>query len=59
MNKVIILDWGMFLHRAIFSTLNNPQIPSTYTCLNMIISSLKKIGISPDDRIKDIVGEKT
>ena len=41
----------MYLHRAIFASLNNPQIPSTYTCLNMMISSLKKIGIDPDDRI--------
>jgi len=51
MNKVVILDYGMYLHRSIFATLNNPKIPSTYTCLNMMIANLKKIGISPDDRI--------
>jgi hypothetical protein len=47
--KVIVLDWGIFLHRAIFSTLNNPEIPSTYTCLSMILGCLSKIGVDPDD----------
>lgn len=47
--KVIVLDWGIFLHRAIFSTLNNPEIPSTYTCLSMILGCLSRIGVDPDD----------
>lgn len=51
MNKVIFLDFGIFLHRSIFASLNNPKIPSTYTCLNMITSCLKRIGIDPDDRV--------
>ena len=57
MNKVIILDYGMYLHRSIFASVNNPKIPSTYTCLNMMISNLKKIGIDPDDRIIVAVDE--
>lgn len=41
----------MYIHKSIFATVNNPNIPSTYTCLNMMISNLKKIGVEPDDRI--------
>lgn len=50
MNKAIILDFGIFSHRAIFAGLYNPM-PNTYTCLNMMLSSLGKIGVSPDDTI--------
>lgn len=49
--KVIILDWGIFLHRAIFAWRNNKEIPATYTCMNMIVSNLRKIGVSPFDKI--------
>lgn len=51
MNKVIVLDWGIFLHRSIWATLNNPNVPSTYTCLNMIFGCLKRIGIEEDDTV--------
>lgn len=50
-SKVIFIDFGIFLHRSIFASIHNPNIPSTYTCLNMIMSCLKRIGIDPDDRI--------
>jgi hypothetical protein len=49
--KVIVLDFGVFMHRAIFSTVNNPGIPATYTCLSMILGCLSRIGIDPDDTI--------
>jgi len=48
-NKVIILDYGMFLHRAIFSWRNRKNIPMEYTLLSMIVSSLSKIGLEPYD----------
>ena len=51
MNRVIVLDWGVFLHTAIFASKFNPQIPSTFTCLNMILSALRHIGIEPDDTV--------
>lgn len=51
MSKTIFIDWGIFLHRSVFASLHNKSVPSTYTCLRMIISCLKKIGIEPDDRI--------
>lgn len=50
MTKVIFIDFSVFMFRAIFSTLHN-SMPSTYTCLNMILTCLKKIGIEPDDKI--------
>lgn len=50
-SKVIIIDFGIFLHRAIFSWRNNKQIPPEYTCLNMIIASLRRIGIESCDTI--------
>jgi len=51
MNKVIILDYGIFLHRSIFSWINTRQVPPTYTCMNMIMSCLKRIGVNKEDKI--------
>lgn len=51
MNKIIFLDFGMFLHRSIFSWRNNKQVPPEYTCLNMIIASLRRVGIESTDTI--------
>jgi len=49
--KVIVLDYGMFIHRAGYASRNNPNIPPTYTTINMIIASLRRIGVSPFDEI--------
>lgn len=51
MNKIIVLDFGIFQHRAIFATLNNPTIPATYTCMSMIIGNLARIGIDETDTV--------
>lgn len=48
-NKVIVLDWGIFIHKAIFAYPMNPSIPPTYNCLNMMISSMYRLGLEPDD----------
>lgn len=48
-NKVVVLDWGIFIHKAIFALPNNPTIPATFTCVNMMISSLYRVGLDPDD----------
>lgn len=50
-SKVIVLDFGIFLHRAIFAWIKNRQVPPTYTCMNMIMSCLKRVGINKDDLI--------
>lgn len=57
-NKVVVLDWGIFIHRSIFAWRNNKGIPPTYTCTTMILSALKKIGLHPDDRVIVAVDSK-
>jgi hypothetical protein len=49
--KVIILDWGIITHKAIFSLKFNPTIPVTYTALNIAISLLYRLDVEPDDLI--------
>jgi len=49
--KVILIDWGVIVHKAIFAWKNNPNIPSAYTGLNMVVGYLKRIGVDPDDRV--------
>lgn len=49
--KVIYLDWGYFIHRAIFAWAIRKEMPAPYTCMTMILSCLKKVGVSPDDLI--------
>ena len=62
MNKVICIDSGFFQHKAIFAWVadkkrrleagnHEPPMLSTYTYLNMIYATLKKIGIDKDDMI--------
>lgn len=51
MSKVIVIDWSIFLHKAIFCLRHNPSIPATYNCLNMILGMLYRIGVDPDDTI--------
>jgi len=50
-NKIIFIDYSIFLNRAIFSWRNNKQIPPEYTCLNMIFSNLRRIGVEPTDTV--------
>ena len=49
--KIVFLDWGVFMHRAIFGWENNKTISPTYTCLSMLIANLKRVGVHPDDII--------
>jgi 5'-3' exonuclease len=48
-NKVVFIDWGVYLHRAIFSWRNRQKIPATYTALSMLIGDLKRVALTPDD----------
>jgi len=50
-NKIIVIDFSIFMFRAIFAQKFNKQVPATYTCLNMILSCLRKIGVEPTDKI--------
>ena len=51
MNKIIVIDEGYLKHRAIFAFRKNSQCPVTYMFMRMIISCLKKIGVTLEDRI--------
>jgi len=50
-NKVIVLDFGILSHRAIFVSGKNPSISSAHTCLASIIGCLKKIGVNKEDKV--------
>ncbi len=66
-DQVILIDWGLFLHRSIFAwesmrlqrdkqiaeTGNSDMLvlPATYTCLSMLIGCLKIVGVQPDDLV--------
>ncbi len=50
-SKVIIIDWGMVIHKAGYASKNNPDIPVNYTVLNMMTSYLRKIGVNPQDEL--------
>ena len=49
--KVIVIDSGNLMHRAIFAFMNNPQIPPTYTYLRMVIANLKQVETQLDDLV--------
>lgn len=49
--KVIVLDWGIITHKAIFSLRFNKDIPVTFTALNIALGLLYKLDIDPDDII--------
>ncbi len=49
--KVILIDWGIFIHRSIFSWRKRKSIPVEYTCLSMIVGCLSRVGVEPYDRI--------
>lgn len=51
MSKIIMIDFSLYLHRAVYSLNRNPENIPTYLALRMIMSCLKKIGVDPDDRI--------
>jgi len=53
-DKVIVMDYGYYLHASGWCAVANPGLPVSYTCLNMMISDLMKVGIEPEDTV--IVG---
>ena len=50
-DKVIIMDYGFYLHSSGWCAVANPTLPVSYTCLNMIISDLMKVGLEPEDTV--------
>ncbi len=50
MDKIIILDWGIFGHRSGYATAKNPM-PVKWICMTSIIACLKIIGVNSNDTI--------
>lgn len=51
MNKLVVIDSGNIMHKAIFAFRNNSQCPAVYTYLRMIVGYLRRIGVTLEDRI--------
>jgi len=49
--KIILIDWNIFAHRAIFATAKNAQMSAEYCCVSMILGCLTRIGVNPEDEI--------
>ena len=50
-SKVIMLDYGIYSHRAIFSSVKNKACSVEYICVNMMLADLLKVGVNPQDEI--------
>jgi len=51
MSKIIVIDNGNIMHKAIFAFRNNYGVPATYTYMTMIVSYLKKVDAKIEDTI--------
>ena len=49
--KLVVIDSGNIMHKAIFAFRNNSQVPCVYTYFRMMIGYLKKIGVTLDDKV--------
>ena len=50
-NKIIMIDYGVVVHRAIYASRFNPNVPVEYTALSMVLSWIRKIGYDVGDRV--------
>ena len=51
MAKIIVIDNGNIMHKAIFAFRNNCAIPATYTYMRMIVGYLKRLDAKIEDTI--------
>lgn len=51
MSKLIVVDSGNIMHKAIFAFHNSSTIPATYLYMSMLIGYFKKIGVTLDDMV--------
>ena len=56
--KVIFIDWGSYIFRAIFSFEKTRAMPASFTCMSSIIAGLKKVGVGSNDTIIVAVDSK-
>lgn len=50
-NRVIMVDWMVFVHKSIFAWRKMKNLPVGWYCMNMIVSCLRRLGIEPWDKI--------
>lgn len=51
MSKILIVDGGNILHRSIFASMVQENVPATYTYLNMMTGYLKQLKVTLDDTV--------
>jgi 5'-3' exonuclease len=51
MKKLVVIDSGNIMFKSIFAFRTNSQVPAVYTYFRMIISYLKKLGVTIDDEV--------
>jgi len=49
--KIIVIDWSVFLNMATYASLKIASQQPTYLAMTMILGNLKKIGVDPCDEI--------
>ena len=49
--RIILLDYSIFIHTGFAVWQKCPSIPATYTAMSSMLSTLNKVGASPDDVI--------
>ncbi len=51
MTKILWIDFGYFMFRSIYGWKNNVSTSPTFMCLNSIISNIRKVGLTPNDKV--------
>ena len=57
-NKVVFVDWGLYLFQSISSWVRRQTAIPTYLALNSLIADLKKVCIKPEDLVIIAVDSK-
>jgi len=50
-NKAIVLDMGLFTHRTYFASLSGSGMNLKFTCMSMMLSCLKIVGVNKGDLV--------
>jgi len=56
-DKIIFIDFGLFMFTGIFSSMNSKMIP-TYTTMSMIMGNLKRVGMTENTKVIIAVDSK-
>ena len=50
-NKVVLVDWNIFVFPAIFVYIKTREMAPTYTTLSMMFSALRRVGLNEGDTL--------